>query len=94
MPNLGWVNMTEEVRFQGIIKSLVISRKAERWFASFTIDTEQLPHVRKNHGTVGIELGIKRLAAFSKSNSYIGVKAHTQKLSRFKRLSRQFSRKK
>jgi len=94
VPNLGWVNMTEEVRFQGQIKSLVISRKADRWFASFTIDTEQLPHVRKNHGAVGIDLGIKSLATFSKGESYTGVKAHTQKLSRLKRLSRQLSRKK
>lgn len=91
---LGWIKMTEALRFKGQIKSLVVSRKADRWYASFTIETDQLPHVRKNHGTVGIDLGIKSLATFSKGEAYVGAKPHTQKLSRLKRLSRQLSRKK
>ena len=94
IPKLGWVKMTETIRFKGQIKSLVISRKANRWFAAFTIETDHLPHARKNHGAVGIDLGIKTMATFSRGEPSVGVKAHTQKLSRLKRLSRRLSRKK
>jgi len=94
IPKLGWVKMTEKLRFSGQIKSLVISRKADRWYASIAVETSDLPNSRKNHGEVGIDLGVKSLATFSKGDSFVGAKPHTQKLSRLKRLSRQLSRKK
>ena len=56
---LGWIKMTEALRFKGQIKSLLVSRKSDHWYASFTIEIDQLPHVRKNHGTVDIDLGVK-----------------------------------
>jgi len=45
VPKLGWVRMREPLRFQGQIKSLVISRKADRWFAAIAVETETLPHL-------------------------------------------------
>ena len=42
IPKLGWVRIRESVRFAGQIKSCTLSRTADDWFVSLTIDTE--PH--------------------------------------------------
>ena len=96
VPKLGWVRMREPLRFQGQVKSLVISRKADRWFAAIAVETETLPHAsRKNHGgAVGVDLGIKALATLSNGEVATGPKPHRAKLRRLARLSRSLSRKK
>ena len=96
VPKLGWVRMREPLRFQGQVKSLVISRKADRWFAAIAVETETLPHAsRKNHGgAVGVDLGIKAMATLSTGEVIKGPKPHQAKLRRLVRLSRSLSRKK
>ncbi len=96
VPKLGWVQMREPLRFSGQIKSLVISRRADRWFAAFAVETESLPHaLRKNHGgAVGVDFGVKALAALSTGEVIEGPKPHKAKLRRLRRLSRSLSRKK
>jgi len=96
VPKLGWVRMREPLRFQGQVKSLVISRKVDRWFAAIAVETETLPHAsRKNHGgAVGVDFGIKALATLSTGEVVIGPKPHRAKLRRLVRLSRSLSRKK
>lgn len=93
IPCLGWVKMTENLRFQGQIKSLTISRVADRWFASISVEIDKLPHVRKNQGIVGVDLGITKLATLSNGMVVEGAKAHTALLKKLKRSSRQLSRK-
>lgn len=94
LPRIGWVNMHETLRFQGQILSVVISKKANRWFAAICVECDKLPHERKNHGSVGVDLGIKTFATLSNGTQYTGAKPHTAKLKRLRRLSRQLSRKK
>ena len=96
VPKLGWVRMREPLRFQGQVKSLVISRKADRWFAAIAVETETLPHAsRKNHGgAVGVDLGIKAMATLSTGEVIKGPKPHQAKLRLLVRLSRSLSRKK
>ena len=94
VPKLGWIKMTEKLRFKGQIKSVVISKKADRWFASISVETSSLLKARKNQGVVGIDLGVKSLAVSSRGEVFKGAKPHTQKLMRLKRLSRGLSRKK
>ncbi|WP_375641695.1 MULTISPECIES: hypothetical protein [unclassified Bartonella] len=36
---LGWVRLREQLRFQGKILSVTISRKADRWFVSLSVET-------------------------------------------------------
>jgi putative transposase len=46
IPNLGWVRMRESLRFAGKLMSATISRVADRWFVSITVDapdTSRLP---------------------------------------------------
>jgi putative transposase len=40
IPKLGWVRMRETLRFTGKIISATVSRVADRWYASITVDTQ------------------------------------------------------
>ena len=95
IPRLGWVRMRESLRFTGKIMSATISRVANRWFVSITVDTEDNSHLPKaeNQGTAGVDLGVSALATLSTGEIISGPKPHKALLSRLKRLSRSLSRK-
>lgn len=95
IPNLGWVRMRESLRFTGKILSATISRVADRWFVSISVDTQDLSHLPKaeNQGAVGVDLGVSVLATLSTGEVVTGPKAHTAQLKRLRRLSRSLSRK-
>ena len=94
IPNLGWVRMRESLRFNGKIMSATISRVADRWFVSITVDTEDPPKSRaENQGTVGVDLGVAALATLSTGETITGPKPHKVLLDRLRRLSRSLSRK-
>ena len=94
IPCLGWVKMTENLRFKGQIKSLTISRIADKWFATIAVEMKSIAYCRKNHASVGIDLGIKALATLSDGKVITGAKSHTLLLKRLKRQSRKLSAKK
>ena len=94
LPRIGWVRMRETVRFQGQIKSAIVSRQADRWFVSLAIDTEAFVKVRKSHGTVGVDLGIKTLAMLSNGEAWQGPRPLKRLLKKLARLQRDLSRKK
>ena len=94
LPRIGWLKMREPLRYEGQVKSVVISRRSDKWFAAIAVDTDQFPHVRKNHGTVGVDLGVTTLATLSTGEKITGPKAHKALLNRLRRLSRSLSRKK
>jgi putative transposase len=95
IPNLGWVRMRESLRFAGKIMSATISRMADRWFVSITVDTPDNPHLPKaeNQGAVGVDLGVTALATLSTGERVVGPKPHKALLSRLRRLSKSLSRK-
>jgi putative transposase len=95
IPNLGWVRMRETLRFVGKIMSATISRVADRWFVSITVDTADSPHLpqAKNQGAVGVDLGVTALATLSTGETIDGPKPHKALLARLQRLSRSLSRK-
>lgn len=94
IPHLGWVRMRESLRFAGKIMSATISRVADRWFVSITMDTEDPPKSRaENQGTVGVDLGVAALATLSTGETITGPKPHKALLDRLRRLSRSLSRK-
>lgn len=95
IPNLGWVRMRESLRWTGKIISATVSRVAQRWFVSITVDTPndiQLPKV-ENQGAVGVDLGVLALATLSTGDTVIGPKALKLALACLSRLSRSMSRK-
>ena len=95
IPNLGWVRMRESLRFAGKIMSATISRVADRWFASITVDVPDQSHLPKaeNQGAVGVDLGVSALATLSTGELIPGPKPHKALLGRLRRLSRSLSRK-
>lgn len=76
--------------------SATVSRVADRWFVSLTVETQDDPRLPKaeNQGAVGVDLGVKVLATLSTGEMIPGPKAHKALLSRLQRLSRSLSRKK
>ncbi len=94
IPKLGWVRMREPLRFAGHIMSATISRIADCWYASITVDMPALSlPPAENQGAVGIDLGITALATLSTGEKFAGPKALHSLQDRLRRLSRNLSRK-
>ena len=94
IPNLGLVRMRETLRFSGKILSATVSRTADQWFASITVDTtSNHPPPAENQGAVGIDLGISALATLSTGEKVAGAKPYKALLSHLQRLSRSLSHK-
>ena len=95
LPKMGWVRMTEKLRFLGTIMSVVISKQGHRWFASIVVDTFVDDPVADNSGKsiIGVDVGIKHIAVTSEGIYYENPKALKRYERKLKRLQRQFSRK-
>jgi putative transposase len=94
IPKLGWVRMREALRFTGHIVSATVSRRADRWHVSITVDaTEASPPPAENQGVVGGDLGVSALATLSTGEQWPGPKALRSLLDQLRRLSRSLSRK-
>ena len=94
LPIVGWVKMREEVRFAGRILSVTISRRADAWYASFSIEVEYEPPIRTDTTVVGVDLGITALATLSDGALKVPApKPLRRYLQKLTRLSRALSRK-
>ncbi len=67
VPKIGWVRMREALRFAGPIHCATISRTADRWFISITVDVSASePPLPPNGGpSVGVDVGLKELAVLA-----------------------------
>jgi putative transposase len=94
LPLIGWVAMREEVRFAGRILSVTISREADYWYASFSIEVEYLPDVRGDESVIGVDLGVTALATLSDETAKVPApKPLGRYLKKLRQLSRAMSRK-
>jgi putative transposase len=96
IPHLGWVRMRESLRFNGQIVSATISRVANKWFVSITVEVSEkiLPAASENQVAVGIDLGTSHFLTFSTGEQILGPKPLNTLLDRLRRESRSLSRKK
>jgi len=96
IPHLGWVRMRESLRFKGKIISATISRAADSWYVSVTVELpDQLTQtVNENQVAVGVDLGVSTFAKLSSGEEISGSKPHKALLGRLRRLSGSLSRKK
>ncbi|MYB66466.1 transposase, partial [Candidatus Poribacteria bacterium] len=90
LPKMGWIKMFEDLRFEGEISKVTISRTAHRWFISITVETENTIAVDKTstHPVIGIDVGINTLATCSDGSKYENprpLKRYEKKLARFQR---------
>jgi len=64
VPKLGWVNMAENLRFQGKVTGARITKTADWWFVSIQLEMpDTLPE--KKQASIGIDVGLNRLATLS-----------------------------
>lgn len=95
MPKIGWVLMSESLRFEGRILSASVSRTADRWYVSVQVDVTdgQFYRKRDSHNAIGVDLGIKSAAVFSDGTVVEAPKPLSKCLRRLRVRSRRLSRK-
>ena len=91
IPKLGYVRMTEQLRFSGKIMSATVSRDADRWFISIQVDVGEYG---KTGGTdtIGVDLGIKIAAITSGGEEFASPKPLKKRLKKLARIQRRMSR--
>ncbi len=85
------INMAEELRFDGEIKSVTISENAGHWYAAVNVEVETPEHEHSQE-SVGIDLGVKTLAVLSDGRQYENQGLLRSELRKLKRLNRELSR--
>jgi putative transposase len=94
LPVIGWVRMHEALRFEGKILIATVSRIADRWFISITVDALPKIHSKTGDAILGVDLGISTSMTISDGRKLEGPKSLAKNLRRLRRLSGQLSRKK
>jgi putative transposase len=92
VPKLGLVNMAEKLRLSGKILFAQITRSADWWYVSITVEIPaafELPR----EGQIGLDLGINRLATLSDGSVLENQKPLRHLLEHVKRCNRSVSRK-
>ena len=64
LPNIGDVRLAEELRFKGKIQRFVVSKEADKWYVSITVEMPD-EAVEENASVVGIDVGSKHWAVSS-----------------------------
>ena len=93
LPVIGWIRMHEKLRFEGVIKSAVVSREADRWFVALSVEIEA-PEQRQCDTVVGVDLGVKDLAVVSDGRRFKASKSLRLNLQRLRRANKELSRRK
>jgi len=92
VPKLGWVNMAEELRFEGKILGATISKQADWWYVSVHVEVEDSEPIDFPNESVGIDLGLKSLAVLSDGTEFENQELLRSELRKLKRLNRELSR--
>lgn len=95
---LGAVRVKEPLRFNGRVVQAVVSKEADRWFVSITVDlgehwTRQSEITSTRNEAVGVDLGLTHAAVLSTGEKLTGPKPLKRYLRKLKRLSRRVSKK-
>ena len=95
LPRIGKIRLKEKRKkyYTGRILSVTIRRRADRWFASITVE-ETIEEPTKPLGLkVGVDLGVKILATLSDGTTFSNPRALRRRLKRLRKLSKSLSRK-
>ena len=91
LPFFGWLKTHEKLPICST-KKITFSEQGGDWFVSFFVEVDFLP-TEKNRETVGVDLGISKLATLSSGVVFENPLAYTKALKRLARLQRDLSRK-
>jgi putative transposase len=97
IPLLGWITLTEPLRFNGKILNATVSRTADMWFIAIQVDMGKDYHrTRSENQALGIDMGINHAMVITNGTKF-KVKDAPKPLKFFlkklARLQRQLSRK-
>ncbi len=95
LPKIGWIRMTEPLRFTGKILCATVSRIADRWFVSIQVNVPDAVARKKrtSHHVIGVDLGIKTAVVLSTGEGIDSPKPLGGALRRLKIRQRRLSRK-
>jgi putative transposase len=93
LPRLGTIRVKESTAVTGAILSASVSREADRWYVSFTVERERADPLPVAGGTVGIDVGLTCFATLSNGEEIHAPKPLQQSLKRLKRRAKEHSRK-
>jgi putative transposase len=95
IPNLGYVKMSEHLRFNGKILGIKITQEGERFFASFQVQITEEEYRRTHplvdnvkHGAVGVDFGLKETMTLSDGIAVRNprtIRKHQRKITRLNR---------
>lgn len=88
---LGQVNMAEKVRFSGKILSARVSKTADWWFVSITVEMPD-EVLFNTHPPVGIDVGLNRLATLNDGRRYENQRPLTHHLKKLRQLNKELAR--
>ncbi|MHA1613230.1 MAG: RNA-guided endonuclease InsQ/TnpB family protein [Candidatus Thorarchaeota archaeon] len=96
LPRIGRVRIKEkrEKYYSGRILSVTITRRANRWFVSVTVEEDILDPQPVRGAPVGVDLGIKTLATLSDGTIVANPRAMGRRLRKLRQLHKSLSRKK
>src|SRR5438874_9823169 len=93
IPKLGWVNMAEKLRFKGKLTGARITKTADWWFVSLTVEIpDALPE--KRQAAVGIDVGLNRLATLSTGEGFENQKFLATALKKLRQANKRLHRRK
>jgi len=95
LPKIGWVEMTEALRFEGKLLGATISRTADRWFVAIQVEMpdSDAKKTRTANDITGVDLGIKAAVTLSNGENIQGPAPLKSALRRLKIRGRSVSRK-
>jgi putative transposase len=95
LPRIGKIRLKEkrENYYSGRILSVTVRKRADRWFASITVEEEIADPSSIKESAVGVDLGIRNLATLSDGTTFSNRQALGRHLQKLKRLSKNLSRK-
>ena len=98
LPKIGWVRMREELRFNGEVSKVVVSRRNDRWFVSILVHcdaghADHQPLVFDDKPPIGIDVGINTLATCSDGTKYENPRALKRYKRKLRRANKSLSRK-
>lgn len=98
IPNLGYIKLRENLKFKGKIHSVTISQKANRFYASFSVNIDEnefnATHKQalQTKQGLGIDVGLKSFVSLSNGLSIQAPKPLYKLTRKLKRVSRQLSK--
>jgi len=96
LPRLGRIRLKEkrESYFKGRVLSATVTRRADRWYVSVTVEMELDSPEPPSGGPVGVDLGVRTLATLSDGITYSNPRVLEKRLRKLRKLSKSLSRKK